>query len=92
MKKIKLLSGDDEDKRKLKTAHTTLRGEKTVLNNQLTTVKKNYAEKMEICELQDMEIRQLKAQIDNFTTTIKWQTETIDELRSSLTKGLAKES
>ena len=39
-----------------------------------------------------MEIRQLKAQIDNFTTTIKWQTETIDELRATVTKGMEKDS
>lgn len=39
-----------------------------------------------------MEIRQLKAQVDNFTSTIKWQTDTIDELRATITKGLNKDS
>ena len=39
-----------------------------------------------------MEIRQMKAQIDNFTNTIKWQTETIDELRATVTRGMAKDS
>lgn len=88
MKKMKASQAEDEEKRKLKTSNTTLRGEKTVLNNQLSALKKNYAEKVEICDLQDMEIKQLKAQVDKFTTTMKWQSETIGDLRSTVTGGL----
>ena len=51
---------DDEEKKKLKTSNTTLRGEKTILMNQLNSTKRLLTEKSDICETQSIEIHKLK--------------------------------
>lgn len=44
---------ESEEKKKLKTANTTLRGEKTVLQNQLAAARKAVSEKTELCKMHE---------------------------------------
>lgn len=62
-----------------------------LLSNQLASLRKQLAEKTEINDVQDIEIKKLRLEIDNLNSSLNWHVNNLSELRNSQRKGQCQE-
>lgn len=62
-----------------------------LLTNQLSSLRKQLAEKVELNDVQDIEIKKLRLEIDNLNSSLLWHNNNLNELRNSHSRGLSQE-
>ena len=82
---------ESEEKRKIKTINTTLRGEKIVLENQVQSLRKKLEDNSEFIASLETDNKKLQMEKDNLESTIKWHTNTIEDLRNNFSSGIKQE-
>ncbi len=82
---------ESEEKRKIKTINTTLRGEKIVLENQVQSLRKKLEDNSEYIASLETDNKKLQMEKDNLESTIKWHTNTIEDLRNNFSSGIKQE-
>lgn len=59
-----------------------------LLTNQLASLRKQLHEKTEINDVQDIEIKKLRLEIENLNSSLNWHVCNLNELRNSHRRGL----